>query len=166
MTDIIKDALEYYDRNTELYEHKFDDGIFLKFIKKTADTEHNIMEMYDKDKKLIYQSRYEMLGILTDDIWEWAWARPLLRKNTTNIIRKIFNYGAELDPEEFLIKTELITSRFKITSYVQIDMHIALASYLSKKPLIYKHYFYESTDEYYKIIHDKESVVFFMFLLD
>ena len=36
------------------------------------------------------------------------------------------------DPANILLKNELLTSRFRITDMTQIDIHCALASYLSK----------------------------------
>ena len=48
------------------------------------------------------------------------------------------NYGAELDPELSFLKTELVTSRFRISDPIQLEIHTAIASYLSKKPVIFK----------------------------
>jgi len=171
MGDIIKSALEYYDKNSETYKHKFDDAVYVEFIKFTNDTEHNIIKLYDKNKELIFTSKFEVLGILAYNVWMWGWAMPRLRKNTTSIIRKIFNYGAELDPENLVLKTELITSRFRISSPIQTDIHVGIASYLSKKPLIYKHYsdiiYY--TEQFSKIIKNPKKgayIIHYLFLLD
>ena len=38
-----------------------------------------------------------------------------------------------------IVKTELITSKFEISDPIQIDMHLAIVSYLSKSPLIFNY---------------------------
>jgi len=47
-------------------------------------------------------------------------------------------YGTELDSQQNFLKSELITSRFKINNSIQLDIHASIASYLSKKPMIFK----------------------------
>jgi hypothetical protein len=72
-------------------------------------------------------------------MWIWGWSLPQYKKNTTTIVRKLWNYGAELDVNSHFLKRELITSRFRISDPIQLEIHTAIATYLSKKPLIYKH---------------------------
>jgi hypothetical protein len=77
-------------------------------------------------------------------------------KNSTYLSRKLLNYGLDIDNEELIqLKSELITSRFKIKNTLQLDIHLALAGYLCKNPIIYKH-----------IIGEKETMTYYMFLLD
>ena len=175
---IIIDALEYYDDNTEKYGAKFKAVKYVKFELADTNMDHNKIIMFDKTKTQIYKSRYELLGtyVSTTNTWLWGWAMPLSKKNSTVIARKIMNYGAELDPEERFLKTELITSRFRITDPIQLEIHTAVASYLAKKPLIYKFFSYDDvrfeqnqwldvTQSYAGLTND-EYKIFYLFILD
>jgi hypothetical protein len=139
--NILSDALEYYDNNLERYNKFMSQVKFIKKIKSNNDLEHNVIIFYDKDKKVLLKSRYEIFGIYMNRIntWAWAWSIPFFKKNMTYISRKILNYGVELDPDNGFLKTELINSRYRITSPIQLDIHSAVASYLSKQLLVYKY---------------------------
>ena len=170
---IVTDALEYYDKNNEKYREKFKNIRFTKFVENNNDMEHNVIIMYDNNKKELFRSRYEVIGLFnsTTNIWTWAWAIPSFRKNNTNIVRKIMNYGAELDPQTRFLKMELITSRFRISNNVQLDIHASIASYLSKNPIIYNHYTniqLKNISGYtdVKKINSDNYTLYFLFLLD
>jgi hypothetical protein len=170
---LITNALYYYDQNNEKYRDSFKKVVYTKFIIKTNDMEHNIIIMYNDKKEELFRSRFETIGLYNSDgnSWAWAWTLPLIRKNNTHIIRKIMNYGVELDPEVKFLKTELITSRFRIADPIQLDIHVAIASYLSKKPLIYNHYvnidFDRNTDEYLDVTQTFDHYqLYYLFLLD
>ena len=61
-------------------------------------------------------------------------------KNTNYVSRKILEYGLDIDYKDIsFLKTELITSKFRITDNIQLELHLALASYLSKNPVIFKY---------------------------
>lgn len=139
-SSLVTDALEYYDLNSELYDEKFKHVKYVKIEQAEKEIDHNSIIMYNKDKKQIYKSRYEVIGTFNSltNTWAWGWTISTLKKNSTTIIRKIMNYGAELDPESSFLKTELITSRFRISDPIQLEIHTAIASYLSKKPVIFK----------------------------
>jgi len=173
--NLVTDALAYYDANNDKYQNSFKNVRYTKFIAATSDMEHNIIIMYDNDKNEIYRSRYEIIGLFNKNSssWIWGWAIPSFRKNNTHIVRKIFNYGADLDPESKFLKLELITSRFRIADPIQLDMHVSIASYISKKPLIYNHYVYneQNDSDLYDIKQNSENksdkhTIWFMFLLD
>lgn len=142
--NLVPDSLEYYDKNCEIYDKLFHGVKYIKFVESTSDLDHSYIHMFDQNKKEILKSRYENIGIYNNksSTWIWAWSVPRFLKNTTNIARKIINYGMELNPESKFLKTELITSRFRITNLIQLDMHVAIASYLSKKPAVYKYMSY------------------------
>jgi hypothetical protein len=63
---------------------------------------------------------------------------PYLSKNSTYTSRKILNYGLDLGPNQEYLKSELITSRFRITNPIQLDIHTAISSYLSQIPTIFQ----------------------------
>jgi hypothetical protein len=173
--DIVKTALEYYDKNNERFEKIFQKIKFIKLFKNDADIEHTIYEFYDKDKKKLFKSRIEFAGkyIPKSKIWLWAWATPLFIKNTTYLSRKILNYGLDIIPTENLsLKTELITSRSYISDKIQLDIHVAISSYLTKIPSILKlnlpaeipedMQFYEVN----KDKNDKDYSTMYIFILD
>lgn len=137
MSNLVTDSLEFYDSNKEKYESFLSN---IKYINLGAnyDRKYHEINLLDKNKKIIHTSRYEILGVLdtVNNIWLWAWAAPYLPKNLTYISRKILHYGTELESESEFLKTELITSRFKISGPIQVELHTAIASYLSKQPFI------------------------------
>lgn len=141
---LVTTALEYYDINNQHYMGIFDDAKYVKYIPAVTDMDNNVIVFFDKNKEEIFRSRYEQIGeyYTNSNIWVWAWAVPFNKKNNTNIIRKIWNYGATLDPSVKYLKTELITSRFRVADSIQLDIHVSIASYLSKSPLIYNHDIY------------------------
>ena len=62
-SNIVVNALEYYDINTEKYNSLFKDVTHVKFKLSTKDTEYNMVFMYDKNKNEIFKSKYEMVGV-------------------------------------------------------------------------------------------------------
>lgn len=139
--NLIIKSLEYYDQNTELYKPFFSKVKYYSLIISTNDIEHNKIIFYDKNGQEIFRSRYEILGFFNSqsNTWIWAWSIPTAIKNSVNISKKILNYGFDLLPfEDTFLKTELITSRFRISHKIQLDIHISIASYLSKIPMIFK----------------------------
>jgi len=138
---LIKNSFEYYDKNNEKIGNKYDKVNYISFEINQKDLEHDIIIFYDSKLKELFRSRTEKIGIFDkiSKIWTWAWAVSSFKKNETNIVRKILQYGTELDPSTIFLKTELITSRFRISNKIQLDMHCAIASYLSKKKQVYKY---------------------------
>ena len=129
--------------------------------------ERNKIEFFDKNNKVLLQSRYEVIGFYYKkyNLWCWGWAAPPLKKNETVIIRKLLNYALEIDlslkeNEQFkFIKTQLINSRSRITDELQLDIHIALASYLAKKKMVYK--------KKYKLSEEPNNYIdYYLFILD
>lgn len=156
--NLLTNSLEYYDINNEKYKYLFEDVRYIYFTRTDDDMDHNTITMYDENEKEIFKSKYEVLGMFDShiNIWTWGWAVPTLKKNSTTIIRKVFNYGAELDPNDIFLKSELVTSRFRISHPVQLDVHVAMASYLSKKPVVYKLYtYYKNVNENKKYLDIK-----------
>jgi hypothetical protein len=177
---LIRNAFDYYDKHQEKIKNKFDNVNYISLEITDKDLEHNVMIFYDSEFKELFKSRIEKIGIYDkfSNIWSWAWAVAYFKKNETNIIRKILFYGTELDPTSRFLKTELVTSRFKISNIAQLDMHCAIASYLSKKTQIFK-YSISSTpkiidNKYLDIINqdystkndEKFELVYYHFLLD
>jgi len=179
---LVNNAFEYYDKNNEKNFEIFNDVVYLSLERKNNDLEHNILSFYNKDLKLLFSYTFERIGLYDKktNIWSWAWTIPYFNKNETNIIRKILYYGAELNSNSMFLKTELITSRFRITNNAQLDLHCAIASYLAKKPLIFKYKFFSNPeiieDKYVNILYPKYTyekeqtetyeLVHYIYLLD
>lgn len=175
--NLISDSLEYYDSNTEKYSDFFKKVKYVKFIDAIKDMDHNVIYMYDNNENELLRSRYEIIGVYNNKskTWTWAWSIPRFRKNTTHIARKIINYGMDLDPEFRFLKTELITSRFRITSSIQLDIHAAIASYLSRQYIVYKYVSYINPVVDINGLVDIKNIpredpegysIYYMFLLD
>lgn len=144
--NIISQSLEFYDKNMENNKDILEEIHFIRIIKSTQFGYNNFnhIEFYDKDKKLIKKSRYEVLGLYGSHtkIWTWAWALPTLNKNSSHTAKKIFNYGYDIENNIFL-KSELITSRFRVNNPIQLDIHLAIGAYLSKNNFIFSYKSYD-----------------------
>ena len=141
----IKDALEKYDKNTEMYYNDiFKDAYYEEFILKNSEIDYDEVIFYDKNKNVIMKANYEMLGNFYVDtqIWVWAWSNPSYNKKLITRSSNLLFYGLKLNIEEnFSLKTELVNSRFQITDPIQIDIHLAIASELCKNQCIFKYPF-------------------------
>ena len=135
---LVKEALEYFDSNQYKQEELVRKLKYVEFIDSDKDFEHNQIILYDDEFNKLDKTRYEYIGSYdsTTMIWSWAWAIPTMKKKNTTILRKILNYGVELEPTNNFLKTELITSRFRVTNKIQLDIYSAIVSYLSKKSRI------------------------------
>ena len=177
---LIKDALEYYDKACEKNKDKFVKINYISIDKKDKDLEHSVITLYDVNLKEISKHKFESIGVydIKSQIWTWAWAIPILNKNQTNIIRKILTYGSELDNSSLSLKLELVTSRFTILNKTQLDIHCAIASYLSKKPNILSYRVFGSAkiidNKYIDILNpnleskniNNYDLMYYIFLLD
>lgn len=172
---LVKDALEYYDENNEKYRPVFKHVRHVKFVQSKNDLEHNVVIMYNDNKEELFRSRYEIIGLFNSDsnTWSWAWSVAKYRKNNTHIVRQIFMYGSELDPDDgnIFLKMELVTSRFRIMDSIQLDIHSAIASFMSHKPVVFNYYLFddskEGIDGLIDITHQSQHYIsHYMFLLD
>lgn len=169
---LVSDALEYYDLNKEKFEPFFKKVKSVRFEEGRTDADHYKIIFFDKDNNIIGKSRYENIGIYSQKgkIWTWAWSISIFAKNTINIIRKVLNYGFDIDINKRFLKNELITSRFKISDKTQIDIHISIASYLSKQPAIFiiKKLPYSYENEIAKDVdfNGEDGNYYFLFILD
>jgi len=172
---VVENALEYMDDNTIKnydklqtfrYYNIYDDGKIFFF---------------NTEKKLIYKSSYEVIGkyVPSQNIWIWGWAAAELDKNTIRNSRKVLNYALDLDNKNISMKTALITSRHQITSLVQIDMDVALTTFLSKQNFVFKLNYYgdrvgidypdseSKSVRLFKISHKKNPIsIYYMALIN
>jgi len=139
---------------------------------KSSDMDLNSIILYDENQDELLRSKYEFLGIYenTSRIWTWAWSMAVIPKNVTYTSRKLLSYGLDIPSDQVLLKTELITSRFRIASEIQLQIHCAIAAYISKKPIIYRLKYPPDVDydeKIHPIVKDSEKYrELFLFLHD
>ena len=127
ISDLILKSFEYYDNQNKLHE---------KYLKKKGilDGENSVI-IFDNVK-----FKYELLGVFDNqtNVWIWSWMIPLIDNEKSTISKKLLNYGLNIFPsnenqEEIYLKTQLLNSRFLIQDEFQLEIHLALASYLSRE---------------------------------
>ena len=184
---IVKDALEYYDKNNELYDKLKQKIRFVKITTKTHNTgiDGLYLTFYDKHKQEMFTSRTEILGKFYNryNVWIWGWAIPSVDASNVSVIRKVLLYGTNLDvisdinvssnENMMLLKNELVTSRLKIDDNVQVDIHCAIACYLAKQTLMIEIYDFPMLDsneltEIFTPHHyiDRPSTTLYLFILN
>ena len=136
----ITDSLSEYDKNMKEQQKMLKNAEYFEFFNSEDNTENDKISFYDENNKKIFEAEYEVIGTYNSyyGLWTWAWGNPAFDKKWTRIITKILNYGFSLDPKKnYHLKLELVNSRFIISDYIQIDIHLAIASALSKIKNIY-----------------------------
>lgn len=127
ISELILKSFDYYDKQNKLNE---------KYLKKKGilDGENSVI-IFDKEK-----FKYELLGVFDNqtNVWIWSWMIPLIDNEKSTIAKKLLNYGLNIYPsnenqEEIYLKTQLLNSRFLIQDKFQLEIHLALASYLSRE---------------------------------
>ena len=81
---------------------------------------------------------YEVLGIFDDQtkIWLWSWLIPSIKQESIQITRYLLDYGLNLTPspemkDQLFLKTQLTNSRFRLEDSFQLEIHLAICSYIS-----------------------------------
>lgn len=137
---MIKNALIFYDENNEKNNEFLKKIKYIKMI--NNETKNDILSLYDKNYKMILQSPWEILAIYLPNqhIWKWGWSIPSFPQKYTFISRKILEYAFNLETDkEFFLRSKLINSKIDIVNNLQIDINIAIASYISKQSFILKY---------------------------
>jgi hypothetical protein len=137
---IIRNSMEYYDKNKEKTDILKSKLRYIKFSYK--DYLNDKILFYDKNKELILESKIQLLSIYypKNNIWKWSWSIPSAHKNSTFLVRKILDYAFDLNNEsEFMLKYLLLNSQIKIINDLQLDINLALSSYISKIPFIFEY---------------------------
>jgi hypothetical protein len=130
---LIDKALDYYDK------HNIEYSKYIKSDNISLDRDKNIIKFNDYTQS---DFKYECLGIFdnTTNIWMWAWLVPEFTYNETHIVRKLMNYGHKISPtptlrlnnEKLYLKTQMVNGRFLLYDEFQLDLHLAISSYLAK----------------------------------
>ena len=131
LSDIVKKALEYFDSKMMMYQ----DLIQNQNIK-LNDIDNTIM-FIKNEKEEIYN--YELLGYYdnNNNIWIWGWVLFGFNYKETPQCKYLLDYGLKLEPnnstqEQVMIKGILVNSRIKIDEKVQLEINLAIYSYLIK----------------------------------
>jgi hypothetical protein len=133
LTSIVDKALNYYDEQNNKYKK-------YTTMKVSVNRHDNIITFIDGTET--YDFQYEVLGVFDNstNIWIWAWMFPDFVYAETNIVRMLLNYGLKITPtlisgltdERLYLKTQLINSRFLLNDFFQLELHLAISSYLAK----------------------------------
>lgn len=177
--ELIVNSLRYFDSNREKYSNFIDKFKNYSIKLNDNDIEHSTITFYDDKFNELFKSRYEILATYYNNVnlMVWSWANPVLRKNLNYISKQTLFYGLNINPlnEDLFTKAELITSRFKITDDIQLEIHSAISSYISKQPFIYKLIFdpditpIEQQKENIFVIPNKTTTtsrVYYLYILD
>lgn len=126
--DSVSDTINFLKSNTVVFKERQNDRILCT----VSDLSTN---------KIILKTEVEYLGVYNTKlkIWCWGWSLPVLRTIDTELSKKMLLYALDLGPESAYLKSILITSRGTLVDSIQLDIHVALASYILKQPYIYPH---------------------------
>lgn len=126
ISELIINSFEYYDNQNYLYKKYLNQNGIL-------DGENSVINFGNETFK------YELLGVFDNqsNVWIWSWMIPLIDNEKSNISKKLLNYGLNIFPnneneDAIYLKTQLLNSRFLIEDSFQLEIHLALASYLAK----------------------------------
>lgn len=134
VSSLIKKALEYYDNQNSI-NHKY---LFNSYI---LNKEENKVVIIDEinNNNIKLEANYEILGLFDyqTKVWIWAWLLPYLKLDNMIIAKKLLDYGLKLEPssnnnDHYYIKSQLINSRILIENNIELDIHLAVISYLVK----------------------------------
>jgi hypothetical protein len=156
LKSLIDKAILYYD----IHNIKYKKIIKTKHIQ--INRESNKIIFPDIDTK---EWKYEILGVFdnTTNIWIWGWMVPDFLSNETNIVKKLLAYGLKINPsytdtnirfDKLYLKTQLVNSRFLLKDEFQLELHLAISSYLAKEnfKFIYQKKKYLSANDENKFI--------------
>ena len=151
LSETVKKALDHYD-NQNWNNRNLVDNQDVKF-----DELNSTITFFIDDVSKIYN--YELLGYYDNQngIWIWGWVLSDFNYKDTPQCKYLLDYGLKLEPksatiEQTMIKGILVNSRIKIEEQTQLDVNLAIYSYLIKDRIkfIYgrKRYIDKTSDHY------------------
>jgi hypothetical protein len=133
LNQFLNTVLEYYDDQTQKYYNDIKNHN-IKINENTNEITFNENKIY----------KYELLGYFDNinKIWVWGWILPQYNTNETKIARNLLEYGLKLEPEtniseHLLIKSLLVNSKILIDTSTQLDIYLAIFSYLSRDRFLF-----------------------------
>ena len=140
--NIIKNALEYYDR--KIHENKKKNKMY-----KNGDLRDNIFIV----NNITYKAEIIAMYNTKFNVWIWSWAYYEFNKENTIISRSLLNYGLNIENTDLnqntniFLKNFFTTSRILITDRLQLEIFIAICQYISKVDYIHSY-----TNKHYSLI--------------
>ena len=130
--DLIKKSLIHFDNQNKKYNK------FLKDCELNFETNQIINMKTGKEMNDI-QFTTEVLGVINypSNVFIWSWSLPYLGMSQTKISKELLNYGLTLVPNSntishYYIKSLLINARNYIESDFDLDLILAISSYILK----------------------------------
>jgi hypothetical protein len=134
--NIIKDALEEYDKHAKLYK-LFETSSAV--VDPPTDNKRAIITIKLEDGHIL-KSEIELIGVfyIPTNIWRWSWAIPTVGP-FSHISTQLLNYGIKLhnSPGTRQLRYLITTSNGIIENKIILDIMIALSSYLAKVPYVF-----------------------------
>jgi hypothetical protein len=139
-SEFIKKALQHYDNQNTKY-NKFINDSDVKIIDEDRNNNLEIIFNLNEEKNICDA---EILGYFdySNQIWIWGWLLAELKLYHINICKNLLEYGLKLEPdsnitEHFMIKALLLNSRILIENSLQLDINLAIYSYLIKDKIYF-----------------------------
>ena len=151
LSDTVKKALDHFDVQNWNYKKYFN-------IQDVKFDEGNMnITFFGDDIQETYN--YELLGYYDNQngVWIWGWVLADFNYKDTPQCKFLLDYGLKLEPksatlEQYMIKGILVNSRIKIEEQEQLEINLAIYSYLIKDRIkfIYgrRRYIEKSSDKY------------------
>lgn len=130
LNQFIKKAMDYYDNQKIKYLNE----ISTQDVSFDFDTTEITFNFGDNESKTY---DYEMIGYFDNQakIWIWSWVVTDIKSSESKLSRELLQYGLKLEPgsnslDHFIIKGLLLNSRTIILEQTQLDINLAIYSYL------------------------------------
>ena len=151
LSETVKKAINHYDNQNWNYRNLIDNQD-VKFDELNS----TITFLKDEDNQTY---NYELLGYYDNQngIWIWGWVLSDFNYKDTPQCKYLLDYGLKLEPksatiEQTMIKGILVNSRIKMEEQIQLEVNLAIYSYLIKDRIkfIYgrKRYIDKTSDNY------------------
>ena len=141
--DLIINALDYYDKCIENISNLnlTNDASKIKYQFFNDETLHDKLIFTDEHNNKT-EFIYEYIGkyLIDYNTWIWGWSIPEIEKKSSNLAKRVLNYGINMPIEGNLdmtmIKIALINSRI-VTSSKEVEILCGVFLYFTKVPYIY-----------------------------
>jgi hypothetical protein len=136
---IIAKALEGYDNSSNVIKYLADrQKTSIKLEREKKQNQRALFVFRDnKTNEIVLSTEMELLGIYYDNIWCWAWTIPTFENLDILLAKELLMYALKMGPEYAIIKSMMINSRGTVDDPIQVDINIALATYILKYTYIY-----------------------------
>ena len=159
---IISEALVQYDAAQPVIRYLLKNAR-QEGIKSTNDIERTKIKFIDKNTdEVLVDTEVEILAIFYDkfNVWSWAWAHTGLTNAENYLSKEILLYALKLESDLSYLKSILTRSRGEIKDITQIDINLAIGSFVIKKPYIFPYIYTIDNDNlvYYLILINNDDL--------